>query len=52
MPLPKPRKFETEDEFVSRCVSNETMESEYPDKDQRLAVCYNLYGEQGEQEEE
>ena len=39
MPLPKPNDGETQDEFMSRCMGNETMNSEYPEQDQRSAVC-------------
>lgn len=39
MPLPKPTKGEKKSDFVSRCMSNTKMKSEYPDTDQRLAVC-------------
>jgi hypothetical protein len=37
MPEPSPR--EQEEDFIDRCMVNATMESEYPDFDQRLAVC-------------
>lgn len=40
MPLPKPKLDEAQDEFISRCMSNETMMIEYKRQDQRLAVCY------------
>ena len=40
MPLPKPTATETQDEFISRCMSNDTMMIEYKRQDQRLAVCY------------
>lgn len=43
MPLPKPRKGEGLNEFVGRCVIDPTMTSEFPNKDQRLAVCNNLF---------
>ena len=46
MPLPKPRADENESDFVSRCTVDFTMVNEYPDQEQRLAVCYNLYEEQ------
>jgi len=39
MPLPTPNENETHDEFMERCMSNETMQEEYPDEDQRYAVC-------------
>jgi HK97 family phage prohead protease len=37
MPIPTPNKNETDDDFVQRCMENETMQ-EY-DNDQRLAIC-------------
>lgn len=43
MPFPKPKKGENQDDFISRCMSNETMKKEYDDNDQRLAVCYSLW---------
>lgn len=39
MPLPKPNKDESKEKFMDRCMANETMNEEYPDKDQRYAVC-------------
>ena len=39
MPIPKPRDGETENDFMSRCMSNDVMQSEYPDQDQRVAIC-------------
>jgi lambda family phage portal protein len=31
---------ESQEDFVSRCMSDETMKQEYPNEQQRLAVCY------------
>ena len=39
MPIPKPNTGENETDFISRCISDEKMKSEYNDE-QRLAVCY------------
>ena len=39
MPIPKPEKNEDKDKFVSRCMSNEKMKQEYPDNQQRIAIC-------------
>lgn len=39
MPIPSRRKDEEKDSFVSRCMSNETMKKEYPDQQQRVAIC-------------
>jgi len=37
----KPRAGEAEDEFIGRCMSE--LKGEFPDEEQRLAVCYNYY---------
>jgi lambda family phage portal protein len=37
--MPSPELREEEEDFIDRCMVNATMESEYPDFDQRLAVC-------------
>ena len=39
MPIPKPEKNEDKDKFVARCMSNETMKKDYPNTNQRIAVC-------------
>jgi hypothetical protein len=38
--LPTQSAGESEQDFVSRCMADETMISEYPDSTQRAAVCY------------
>jgi HK97 family phage prohead protease len=43
MPLPTPNSDESQDDFVSRCMANDTMTAEYPDEDQRAAVCYSQW---------
>lgn len=40
MPLPKPDIRESQEEFIIRCMIDETMMIEYKRQDQRLAVCY------------
>lgn len=42
MPLPKPNPSESNTDFLDRCMSHETMIGEYPNEDQRYAVCNNL----------
>jgi hypothetical protein len=42
MPAPKPD--ESEDDFITRCMGNTVMASDYPDADQRAAVCHAQYG--------
>jgi hypothetical protein len=39
VPIPKPEKNEDKQKFTSRCMSNETMKKEYPNAQQRIAVC-------------
>ena len=39
MPIPVPQQNETKDEFIQRCMSDETMLAEYPDEAQRYAIC-------------
>ena len=39
MPIPKKKKGESNNDFISRCMSSEVMKSEFPNEEQRLAVC-------------
>lgn len=52
MPLPKPSLGESADEFVGRCVSDDKVTSEFPDRDQRVAVCISQFegGKMSEQQ--
>lgn len=43
MPLPKPKKNENKDDFISRCMGDDVMLKEYEDDDQRYAVCISLW---------
>jgi ATP-dependent protease ClpP protease subunit len=43
VPIPKPNPNEKEQDFVSRCMGNDTMNEEYPEQEQRAAVCYDVY---------
>lgn len=43
MPLPKPNPGETKEEFLNRCMGNDTMNEEFPDSKQRYAVCLNQW---------
>lgn len=45
MPIPNPRTYETEDEFISRCMADDTMVDEYPEEDQRFGVCQTSWDE-------
>lgn len=48
MPLPKPKDDETQEQWIERCMSNEAMKEEFPDKDQRLAICYEKWRDKEE----
>lgn len=43
MPLPSPKGKEKENNFISRCMGDETMNKDYPDQKQRAAVCYSQW---------
>ena len=43
MPLPKPKVGESRKDFMQRCMSDSTATSEFPNTDQRLAVCSTQY---------
>jgi hypothetical protein len=45
MPLPTPNEGETEADFISRCMGNETANADFPDNEQRSAVCYRQWRE-------
>jgi len=47
MPLPTPKSGEGQDKFISRCMSSDVMNSEYPDQKQRAAVCYSQFRRKG-----
>jgi hypothetical protein len=39
MPIPKPNKDEDKQKFISRCMSDDIMKKDYPENQQRIAVC-------------
>jgi hypothetical protein len=43
MPIPQPTPAESENDFISRCMSDEKMKSEYTDEAQRYAVCASQF---------
>lgn len=51
MPIPTPRrdksgrKTEKKSEFISRCAGDSTMNKDYPDAKQRVAICYQKWEE-------
>jgi signal peptide peptidase SppA len=45
MPLPKPKKDEGHDDFINRCMGSDVMKKEYPDTDQRYAICQRQWAD-------
>lgn len=39
MPIPSKKKGEDKNAFMQRCMGNEKMQKEYPDNQQRVAIC-------------
>lgn len=48
MPIPKPTPNEEKTDFIARCMSDETMISEYKDSAQRLAICQTSFKSKSE----
>jgi hypothetical protein len=46
MPIPKPKKYEENKDFMRRCMNNAKMIQEYSDRDQRFAVCQTSWKQQ------
>lgn len=42
--LPTPTGNDTEEEFIGRCMGSEKMKNEFPDEQQRFAVCASQWG--------
>ena len=45
MPIPKKESGETSNKFLERCMGDDKMVSEYPEANQRYAVCIATYKE-------
>ena len=43
MPIPSKESGEEKDKFVSRCMGDDVMKSEFPQEKQRVAVCMSQY---------
>jgi len=43
MPIPSPNKGEKKEDFISRCMGDAAVGKEYPDNEQRAAVCYSQW---------
>lgn len=50
MPIPKRLPREPEGEFVQRCIMDPVMVREYPNIEQRIAVCRNQITENASQQ--
>lgn len=50
MPLPTPRPDENEEEWLERCMGDQTMVTEFPDEKQRFAVCLSIWNEEDGEE--
>ena len=51
MPLPTPRPSESEDQFMNRCMSDDTVQEEYPSNTQRYAICVTQWGRKKEKDD-
>ena len=47
MPLPKPKKNEKKESFISRFMTNQVAEEEFPTMEQRVAVAYEKWESKG-----
>jgi len=52
VPLPSPRKNEDKNRFINRCMESETMKREFPDTDQRVAVCHDRWRKRDREKED
>ena len=43
MPIPSPKGPEEKNKFISRCMGDKVMKKEFPDNEQRVAVCLSKY---------
>ena len=50
MPLPKPRDNEEKDDFIDRCMGDDTMNEDFPDPGQRRAVCETQWDDRNKAE--
>jgi len=51
MPLVKPKDKEKEEDFIERCMGDETSVDDYPSRNQRFAVCNSLWNSRNKKEE-
>jgi HK97 family phage prohead protease len=51
MPMPTPKDGESKQDFLDRCMGDETMNEDYPDNDQRYAVCLSQWEKEKDSKE-
>lgn len=52
MPIPKPRNSENRDDFIGRCMGDDTMMRDFTSQAQRFAVCLSSWERRGKSEDE
>jgi HK97 family phage major capsid protein len=52
VPIPTPNDGENRDDFIGRCMGSDAMVEDYPDNDQRAAVCYSQWRDRAAHVEE
>ena len=50
MPLVKPRDKEKRKDFLERCMGDQTSVDDFPDREQRYAVCNGLYNDRNKED--
>ena len=45
MPIPKKKPNEKQTAFINRCMTDPVMTNEYPDREQRYAICLGQWKE-------
>lgn len=48
MPIPQPRPTEEREQFINRCMGDNTMVEEYPNNAQRFAICASVWREKSD----
>ena len=51
MPLVKPRDKEKREDYLERCMGDETSMEDFPSRNQRFAVCNSLWNQRNKKEE-
>lgn len=41
--MPAPKKGESQDKYIQRCMSDSEMNSKHPDQKQRYAICMSMF---------